>query len=192
MRVRLIALACLLPLLAACSNLLPRGRTDVPRPFDSFQDAATATERIVPFETRAAQLPALGFDASHGSNVRTVPYPDIVTLLAPYSAVAMNQVDPGIAKCIEARTGCRGYVFHFQREDRKREGSFLLDILRFRRETHTTGWWLEALVVVDANDTVLFRNVTGRPRLGRVETQVNPLGFLQDFGESVGPILLDY
>lgn len=192
MRVRLIALACLVPLLAACSNLLPRGRTDAPRPFDSFEHAAVATERIVPFQTRATQLPALGFDAEKGSNVRTIPYPDIVTRLAPYSAVAMNQLDPGIARCIEETTGCRGYVFRFEREDRKREGSLLLDLLRFRRETHTTGWWLEALVVVDTSDTVLFRNVTGQPKLGRVETQVNPLGPLQDLGESSGPILLNY
>jgi hypothetical protein len=192
MRVRLIVLACLLPLLAACSNLLPRGRTDAPRPFDSFHDAEMATERIIPFQTRAAELPALGFDVSRGTNVRTIPYPDIVTLLAPYSAVAMNQVDAGIAQCIAARTGCRGYVFRFQREDRKREGNFLLDILRFRRETHTTGWWLEALVVVDPADTVLFRNVTGKPKVGRVETQVNPLGPFQDFGESTGAILLNY
>jgi hypothetical protein len=190
MGIRLAGIACLLVLLTACSNLLPRGRTDAPRPFDSFAQAATATERIVPFQTRAAQLPALGFDAKAGTNVQAIPYPDIVTRLAPYSAVAMEQLDAGIVKCIQATTGCRGYVFRFEREDRKREGSFLLDFLRFRRETHIRGWWLEALVVVDADGTVLFRNAMGQPRTGRVDTQVNPLGVFQDFGEESGAILL--
>lgn len=190
MRVRTIAAACLLSLLAACSHLLPRARTDAPRPFGSFGDAAVAAERIVPFRTTAAQLPALGFDAALGSNVQTIPYPEIVTRLMPYSSLALDQVDPGIVACIQATAGCRGYVFRFERGDARRTGSFLLDFLRFRRETHTSGWWLEAFVVVGPGETVLFRNVTGQPRIARVETQVNPLGPLQGVGEEVGDVLL--
>ena len=38
--------------------------------------------------------------------------------------------------------------------------------------------------------TVLFRNVAGQPRLGRTDTQTNPLGPLQGTGESAGGALL--
>lgn len=189
MKVRL-ALAAWLLTLTACSTLLPEGRTDAPRPFDSYEQAEAAAGRIVPFQTREQQLAGLGFDARGGSNVTIIPYPNIVARLAPYSALALEHLDTGIRQCILAMTGCRGYLFRFEREDRKREGSFMLDFFNIRRETHVSGWWFEALVVLDADGTVLFRNVAGQPRLGRVDTQKNPLGPLQDAGEAAGAVLL--
>ncbi|MDE2605134.1 MAG: hypothetical protein KGL68_04340 [Burkholderiales bacterium] len=190
MRIRLLAGILPLVLLAACSTLLPHGTTDAPRPFGTYDEAAAAAERIVPFKTKEGELPALGFDAKTGSNVQIIPYPNIVARLAPYSALEINHLDPGIRSCILATTGCHGYLFRFEREDRKREGSFLADFLNFRRQTHTTGWWFEALVVMDKDGTVLFRNVAGQPLIDRTDTQRNPLGPLQPAGEATGAILL--
>jgi hypothetical protein len=190
MRIRLIASFLPLFLLAACSTLLPHGVSDAPRPFDSYEQAEAAANRIVPFKTKEAELPALGFEFRLGANVQIIPYPNIVARLAPYSALALDHLDPGIRTCILAMTGCHGYLFRFEREDRKREGSFLLDFFNFRRETHTTGWWFEALVVIDKDGTVLFRNVAGQPLIARTDTQRNPLGFLQPAGESTGAVLL--
>lgn len=190
MRIRLIASCLPLFLLAACSTLLPRGVSDAPRPFNSYEAAATAADKIVPFKTKEEELPALGFDAKTGSNVQIIPYPNIVARLAPYSALELNHLDPGIRTCILAMAGCHGYLFRFEREDRKREGSFLADFLNFRRATHTTGWWFEALVVMDKDGTVLFRNVAGQPLIDRTDTQRNPLGPLQPAGEATGAVLL--
>jgi hypothetical protein len=190
MKTRLLASSLLLVLLSACSTLLPHGTTDAPRPFNSYDDAAAAAERIVPFKTKEQELPKLGFDVQQGSNVQIIPYPNIVARLAPYSALEFNHLDPGIRTCILAMAGCHGYLFRFEREDRKREGSFLLDFLNFRRETHTKGWWFEALVVMDKDGTVLFRNVAGLPNMDRTDTQRNPLGPLQPAGEATGAVLL--
>ena len=80
-------------------------------------------------------------------------------------------------------------MFHFERQDRKREGGFWLDFLNIRRETLTTGWWFDALLVM-RGDTVLFRNHSGQANIVRVEKQVNPLGPLQQAGEAAGSLLV--
>jgi hypothetical protein len=183
-----IAVACLA--MASCTTMLPRGASDTPSPFETYDQAQAAAERIRPFTTRVDQLASLGFDPVAGRNVTVIPYPDIVARLAPYSGVALAELDPGIQQCIRARTDCRAYLFRFERVDRKREGPFLTDFLNIRRVTHTTGWSFEALVVV-SGDMVLFRNFGGQPLVARVERQINPLGPLQPAGESVGSLLVD-
>ena len=191
MTYRLLAALVMAVLLPGCSTLLPHGSTDAPRPFESYEQAEAAVQKIVPFRTREQELPQLGFDPREGANVTVIPYPNIVARLAPYSALALEHLDAGIRSCILAMTGCRGYLFRFEREDRsRREGSFVLDFFNLRRRTDVTGWWFEALVVVNADGTVLFRNVAGQPKLGRTDTQTNPLGPLQGAGEGAGAVLL--
>lgn len=176
-------------LLAGCAGMLPRGSTDTPSPFASYDDAQRAAERIRPFETRTADLSAMGFDPQQGKNVTVIPYPEIVARLAPYSGTPFDQLDPGIRACIAAQGGCRGYAFTFRREDARREGSFLADFLNVRRVTHVTGWTFQALVVV-SDGTVLFRSVGGEPNVERVERRTNPLGPLQPAGEAAGSLLI--
>lgn len=170
------------------TSLLPRTSSDTPSPFDSYAHAEGAAARIVPFETRLHELKALGFDPEGGRNVTVIPYPDLLARLVPYSGVPIGSLDAGIRHCIDARADCRAYVFHFEREDRRREGGFWRDFLNVQRVTHVTGWSFDALVVV-AGDRVLFRNAGGQPRIDRLERETNPLGPLQPAGESAGAIL---
>jgi hypothetical protein len=175
-------------LLAGCAEMLPRGSSDTPTPFATYADAQAAAERIQPFRTTARELAGLGFDPAQGKNVTLIPYPEIVARLAPYPGVPMEQLDPGIRACILAKTQCRGYVFRFSQEDRRREAPFLPDFFNFRRTTLVTGWWFEALVVV-SGETVLFRNMAGEAHKERVEKQSNPLGPLQPAGEAARSVL---
>jgi hypothetical protein len=184
-----IAVMVLAALLSGCAGALPRGTTQTPSPFATFADAQAAAARIVPFSTKPAQLRELGFDPDQGRNVTLVPYPDVLARLVPYSGVPMEQLDPGIRECISARTLCRGYVFHFERQQRGREGGFVGDFFNVHRVTHTTGWWFDALVIV-SDDRVLFRNVAGQASIDRTERQTNPLGPLQHSGEGAGAWLL--
>lgn len=189
MRLHRLSILAAALLLGACTAMLPRGATDTPSPFESFTAAQAAAEKIVPFHTREEQLPKLGFDPHQGRNVTLIPYPEIVSRIAPYSGVPLDQLDPGIRACILAKAGCRAYLFHFERQDRKREGEFWSDFLNVDRTTNVTGWVFETLVVV-SNGTVLFRNIGGQPHVERVEKQRNPLGPLQPAGESAGHFLL--
>ena len=185
-RVFLVLLACTL---GACSSLLPHGSSDTPAGFASFEEAQTAAERVIAFKTPTAELAQLGFDPAAGANVTLIPYPDIVGRLAPHPGVPFDKLDAGIRVCIEAQTACRGYLFHFERQDRQRKGSFWADFLNLRRTTYVTGWWFDALIVV-TDGQVLFRNFAGQASTDKVEKQVNPLGPLQPAGESAGSVLL--
>ena len=184
-----IFLLALAAALSACSSLLPGGSIDTPSGFDSFEAAQSAANRIVPLQTRLADLKALGFDPDGGTNVTLIPYPDIAARLAPYPGLPMAALDPGVRMCIEAQAGCRGYLFHFERQDRRRTGGFWPDFLNFRRTTSIKGWWFDALVVT-SNGLVLFRNVAGQRQTERVEQQRNPLGPLQPAGEAAGAVLI--
>lgn len=186
---RRIASLLVLLLLGGCASLLPRGSTDTPSPFADFEQARQAAERIVPFRTRADELGALGFDPAEGRNVTLIPYPDLVARLAPYSGVPLADLDPGIRECILAKFECRAYLFHFEREDRKRQGGFWGDFFNVHRVTSIQGWRFDALVVV-SRGMVLFRNWGGQARTDRVETQINPLGPFQPAGEGAGSLLL--
>jgi hypothetical protein len=176
-------------LLTGCGSLLPRGSSDTPSPFSTFDQARQAAERIVPFRTRADELKALGFDPAEGRNVTLIPYPDIVARLAPYSGVPLAELDPGIRQCILAQAGCSAWLFRFERQDRRREGGFWADFLNIHRVTNITGWRFEALVVVSAG-TVLFRNYGGEAHADQVRKETNPLGPLQPAGEAAGSLLL--
>jgi hypothetical protein len=176
--------------LGGCSTLLPSGSVDTPGGFDSFAHAQEALQRIEPLHTPSAELSRLGFDTAAGTNVTLIPYPDIVARLAPHPGVPLEKLDRGVRLCIEAQTACRGYVFHFGRQDRRRAGSFWLDFLNIRRTTHVTGWWFDALIVV-TDGVVLFRNFAGQASTDKVEKQVNPLGPFQPAGESAGSLLIN-
>lgn len=189
MRARLVFSALLACALGACTTLLPSGSSDTPAGFTSFGEAQAAVQCIVPLQTPASELAKLGFDPLAGSNVTIIPYPDIVSRLAPNPGVPFDKLDPGIRLCIEAQIACRGYLFHFERQDRRREGNFWLDFLNLRRTTYVTGWWFDALIVV-TDGRVLFRNFAGQAATDRVEKQVNPLGPFQPAGESAGSVLL--
>lgn len=181
--------AALLVGLSGCTGLLPKGSSDTPARFENFEQAQSAAERIVGRQTTTAELKALGFDPVDRPNVTLIPYPEILAKLAPYPGVPVEQLDPGIRQCIREQSACRGYQFHFERQDRKREGNFLLDFLNFKRDTHVSGWWFDALVVV-SDGLVLFRNYGGQAATERVEKQSNPLGPLQPSGEAAGAYLL--
>jgi hypothetical protein len=154
-----------------------------------FAQAKTALEHIVALQTSTSELKALGFDIQSGSNVTLISYPEIVARLIPNPGVPLDKLDPGIRQCIEVQTHCRGHLFHFERQERKREGGFWLDFFNIRRTTNTKGWWFEALIVV-SDDKVLFRNYAGQAHADRVDKQTNPLGPFQPAGEGAGAVLL--
>jgi hypothetical protein len=176
-------------LVSACTSLLPRASSSTGVGFENFEEARVAAERIIPLKTRTEALNTMGFDVRNGLNVTLVSYPEIVVRLTPHPSVPISTLDPGIRQCIDIQTACRGYLFRFEKEDRKREGNFWLDFFNVSRTTNVTGWRFEALIVV-SDDLVLFRNYSGQARIEKVEKQTNPLGPLQPAGEGAGSSLL--
>jgi hypothetical protein len=170
--------------LAACAHLLPETSVDSRAPFDGFEAARQALERVEPYKTRVGDLKVLGFDVEGRRNVTVITYPELVARLAPNSAVALEDLDRGIRECILARMACMVYGFRFAHEKRERSGGFLGDFFNFERTTVVTGWRFDAVIAV-REDVVLFRNFSGEPDSVRVEHQRNPLGPLQSVGDTL-------
>jgi hypothetical protein len=183
------AVGLAISLLSACASLLPSGSSDTTTDFLDFSQAKVALEHIEARRTSTSELKALGFDIQSGFNVTLISYPEIVARLTPNPGVPLDKLDPGIRQCIELQTHCRGHLFRFERQERKREGSFWLDFFNMQRTTKTKGWWFEALIVI-SDDKVLFRNYAGQANADRVDKQTNPLGPFQQAGEGAGAVLL--
>ena len=176
-------------LLTGCGSLLPRGDSEQPSGFDTFEAAAQAFDKVVAYGTTVEQLKTLGFDLQASPNVTLISYPQLTGRLAPDRGVPFEAIDPGIRDCIVARLACKVYEFHLGRETSRREGSFMLDFLNFRRETRVSGWRFEGLLAV-RDGVVLFRSHGGEPRTDRTDRRVNPLGPLQGAGEGAGGLLV--
>lgn len=182
-------LACASLALAGCTPLLPRASSVAASSFDSYEAARQALEKVIPYQTKFEELRALGFDPQASANVTVIPYPEVVTRLAPHPGVPLEQLEPGVRDCILAQTLCRAYVFRYGQQRRVREGGFWSDFFNFDRTVSVTGWRFEGLVVV-RNGVVLLRSIGGEPRTDRVDRQHNPLGPLQPAGEAAGSWLL--
>jgi hypothetical protein len=182
---RLIGLAglCLALLLGGCASLLPRGEAQTGKPWSDFHQAHAAFERIQPYVTTIAQLREQGIDPLVTPNITILNYADIVRRLLPPSGNDIA-LDPGIRDCMQAQTACRGFEIDQRHIDRKRVGNFWLDFLDFRRETLTTGWRFNMLLLV-VNDRVVYKLWGGQPEISETEVTRNPLGPLQGFGQSV-------
>jgi hypothetical protein len=67
---------------------------------------------------------------------------------------------------------------------RTRTGNFLADFSNFRRNTETSGWRFNALILF-VDDLVVYRSWGGQPAVLETEVTNNPLGPLQDVGPSL-------
>ena len=89
---------------AGCAGLFPNSRSEISSPFMSFDEARNAIEQVIPYQTKVADLAALGFDPQSNYNVTLIPYPEIVGRLAPHPGVPLSAMDPGVQDCIVAQT----------------------------------------------------------------------------------------
>jgi hypothetical protein len=165
--------------LSGCASLLPHGQSEDVSPFPTFEAAREALDRIEPYRSNVDGLKALGFDTSASTNVREVPYPQLIAHLVETPYLPLADLDAGIRECIAVRERCRAYEFRFSRIKRERQGDFVADLLNFRRVTRTSGWRFEGVVLVRDDGLVLFRNHAGEPHIESTEDLRNPLGPLQ-------------
>jgi hypothetical protein len=185
-----ILAASLLAVCAGCAGLLPRSDFATQETWTDYDSAKAAIERIVPMQSRRADLAADGIDPRTNAAVIILSYSDVVQRFAVGSAIRQEELDPGIRQCLTAGKACTGYSIVLKRTSRRRTGNFWLDSLNFRRETDVTGWSFNALVLF-VDDMVVYTLHGGQPRVHEKESTRNPLGPLQGWGGQVGPGLLE-
>jgi hypothetical protein len=168
----------------ACGSLLPEATTHVPSAWKNYDEAHDAINKVVPFTTRRADLKPLGFDPATNPNVLVLNYSDILRHFLPTADTRLSIMDAGLKSCLSAASSCQGLSVDVSDEMRERHGEFWHDFLNFRRDTHVTGWRFNAIILLK-EDIVVYRTWGGAPLVERDEHTHNPLGPIQNIGESI-------
>lgn len=181
----ILSLACLL--CAGCSSLLPVAKGRVESPWESFDEAKQAFDRITPYQTNRDELHSLNFAPSRNPNIEIVTYLDLIDRFMPSSSFRKEDLPEGIQDCIENNNQCNGYELKINRIESKRFGNVFLDLFNFKRQTHKTGWEFNALIVLESNK-VVYKLWSGKPRIDEFTYNKNPLGPLQESGSLLTPV----
>ncbi|MDD3608549.1 MAG: hypothetical protein PHI49_02205 [Halothiobacillaceae bacterium] len=163
------------------SSLLPRGKSLTAAPWDSYDQAYAAFARIEVGVTTEAELETLEFGDDNPTNVRVLNYTDVITRFIPSPAIAKEDLDPGILRCIEARNACKVFEYDVRKLDKKRYGNFLLDFFYFERNEEVRGWSVNALFLI-LDEVVVYKLWKGQPNILEYHHERNPLGPLQGAG----------
>lgn len=186
----ILSLACLL--CAGCSSLLPVAKGRVESPWESFDQAKQAYDRIVPYQTGPEELQNLHFAPFLNPNIKIVTYLDLITRFMPSSSFQKEDLPEGIQDCIKNNNLCYGYELRISQIQSKRYGNVFLDLFNFKRETHKTGWDFNALIVIK-DSQVIYKLWSGTPQINEFSCTKNPLGPLQgseSLVNSIGASLL--
>jgi hypothetical protein len=171
-------------LLGGCSALLPRSQEVTASPWESYREAQVTFDQIVPGETTAEDLYVLGLDPESMPNVAILNYSDVLRRFLANQSVTLADLDHGVQQCVLAKTECRGYEINQRLVKKHRNGSFWLDFLGFKRETHMEGWRFSALLLLK-DGIVVYKLTGGQPVIQESEHNQNPLGPVQSIGSKL-------
>jgi hypothetical protein len=169
-------------LLGGCSSLLPSSRTEVVSEWTSYQGAVKSLATMAPYTATRQSVHAQGLDPKINPAITVLHFADVLQRFAAATLIKPEDVDRGIRDCLQAGKQCSGYAVAVEKLHRQRVGSFWLDTLNFRRETVTTGWRVEVLLVF-VDDALVYQLIGGRPTINEVDLRRNPLGPLQGLGD---------
>jgi hypothetical protein len=167
--------------MAGCASLLPSSRDEVASPWNSYDDVVQSLSQVTPFKSTRVQVHGLGLDPHASAAVRILHFADVLQRFSAAAQLEPHSVARGMRDCLHAGKRCTAYAVVVKKTQRKRVGNFWLDSLDFKRETVTTGWSAEVLLVF-VDDLLVYELVGGQPRIDDVEVRRNPLGPLQGWG----------
>jgi len=176
----------LLVLAAGCSSLLPKSREVTASPWQNYQDAQDAFDKIIPGQTTIADLRQMALDPAQNANIAILNYADVMRKFMLNQSFSISDLDHGVRECVMAKVGCRGFEINQSQVHRQRMGNVVLDVLGFQRETHTAGWRFSGLILLK-DDIVVYKLTGGQPAIQQTEENQNPLGPVQPIGSKVSP-----
>ena len=180
--------ALLIAGLAGCTSLLPRSESSTADTWGDYESAAAAIERIIPLQTTRSELQAQGIDPRKNAAITILTFSDVALRFQTGGAIRAEELDPGVRQCLTAGKACSGYAIALKRTLNRRIGNFWLDSFNFRRETDSTGWSFNAIILL-TGDLVVYTLHGGQPRMHETAVERNPLGPLQSWGEQVPGLL---
>jgi hypothetical protein len=171
--------------IAGCSKLLPSSKVMVDSPWDDYNSAKQAYEKITPNITNIDDLKNLNFDPYIMPNIRIMNVTEIITTFTPNPSIKLDDLDSGIQECIKKRERCIGYKIEPTIRKSKRVGNFWADLFTFKRHTVNTGWEFSGLITI-VDGVVTYKDpVGGTPLIKSEETVIKPLGPLQEAADFI-------
>ena len=174
--------------LVGCAELLPKARNTFESPWPDFEHARAALERIEPYRTTKADLKAADIDPYTNANIALITYSDIILRFPIGGSVPPERLDRGLRECLYAGKACYGYAMNVRDVRRDRTANFWLDSLNFYRKVDVEGWSFNALILL-VDDVVVYTLYGGQPLIREVETNRQPLGPLQSWGDAIPGLL---
>lgn len=177
-------LALVVAALAACGTFLPTSEAITESPWQSFEDAQRAFDKIILHQTTVADLKQLKLDPAANPNVTILSYSDVLKRFIPSPLTDPSSLDAGVQECLRTTIRCQGYEVDHRVLKRNRYGNFWADLFNFRRKTDIVGWRFNAVLLI-TGDVVVYKLTGGQPAIHEHEESRNPLGPLQGAGESI-------
>lgn len=181
---RLAATAACLFLLGGCSALLPRSQQVTSSPWESYREAQLTFDKIIPGATTMPELQELHLDPQRNPNIAILNYSDLMRRFVPHASISVDDLDAGVRDCLSAKILCTGYEVTQKSVHKQRDGQFITDLLGFHRETSTTGWSFNGLILM-RQGVVVYKLTGGQPTIAEREKVTNPLGPLQSIGQKL-------
>jgi len=165
-------------LVCGCSGLLPKTKEITKSPWPTYQAAQEAFDKIVPGQTTIAELRQMSMDPSSNPNIAILNYADVMRKFMLNQSFSVNDLDNGVRECVTAKVACRGFEINQSLLEKNRQGNVMLDVLGFYRETQTTGWRFNGLILLK-DDIVVYKLTGGQPVIAQTDENKNPLGPVQ-------------
>jgi hypothetical protein len=171
-------------LLGGCSGLLPRSQQVTSSPWQSYREAQLTFDKIIPGATTMPELQDLQLDPQRNANIAILNYSDVMRRFVPHASIQVDDLDAGVRDCLSAKTLCTGYEISQKSLHKQRDGQFVTDLLGFHRETSTTGWSFNGLILI-REGVVIYKLTGGQPTIAEREQVTNPLGPIQSLGQKL-------
>ncbi len=165
---------------SGCSSsaYLPSARETVQSPWQDFNDVKASFDQIIPYQTNAQELKAMGFDPFTTPNMQMINYLDITQRFMPNQSIKKEDLDQGLQHCLNERDRCHAYEVNLRQMKQDRYGNVFFDLFNFRRKNKLTGWEFKAIIVMQ-DDLVVYKLWSGKPKIDENRDHKNPFGPLQ-------------
>ena len=175
---------------SGCAGMLPSVKQSSKSPWESFEEAKRAFDKIDAHKTTREDLKKLGFDPFETPNVKLVTYLELLVIFLPNQSIRMEDIEPGVQECLMSGELCQGYEVTPEVLNSKRYGNVFMDLFNFRRKKITRGWRFNALIVLK-DGFVVHKVWGGEPNVSEFEDKKNPLGPFQNIDNILPPIKLN-
>ncbi len=163
---------------------MPKSKEVTASPWQNYQDAQDAFDKIVPGQTTIADLRQMSLDPARNANIAILNYADVMRRFMLNQSFSIGDLDNGVRECVLAKVGCRGFEINQSQVNKQRMGNVVLDVLGLQRETHTLGWRFSGLILLK-DDVVVYKLTGGQPAIQQTEENQNPLGPVQAISSKV-------